>query len=191
MKKRSFILLVFVLILSACASKGLSASLEGKPAQGFQDATNSNTTASELPQSPPDSCPVTRAPEPRFTPPSPFPRYPESGFFWHGTSSLWTAVPVSRTWENLPHDEQGYTQKVFWWNENYFWRSEPQPELTVTGERLDAPTPALHASKATNGFHPTLQSFMLVGVEIPTPGCWQITAEYKGSQLSFVVWVAP
>ena len=32
---------------------------------------------------------------------------------------------------------------------------------------------------------------MLVGVYVPTPGCWEITGDYKGQKLSFVVWVQP
>ena len=30
---------------------------------------------------------------------------------------------------------------------------------------------------------------MLVGIEFPTPGCWQMTAEYRGAVLSLVVWI--
>jgi hypothetical protein len=32
---------------------------------------------------------------------------------------------------------------------------------------------------------------MLVGVEMPTAGCWEITAQYDVDELTFVVWVAP
>jgi hypothetical protein len=32
---------------------------------------------------------------------------------------------------------------------------------------------------------------MLVGVDIPTLGCWEITGQYNGTELSFVVWIAP
>jgi hypothetical protein len=32
-------------------------------------------------------------------------------------------------------------------------------------------------------------SFMLVGVDFPTTGCWQVTGAYKGETVSFVVWV--
>jgi hypothetical protein len=42
---------------------------------------------------------------------------------------------------------------------------------------------------ATNGYHPDLGSFMLGGVEIPAPGCWELTGHYKGYELSFVIWV--
>jgi hypothetical protein len=30
---------------------------------------------------------------------------------------------------------------------------------------------------------------MLTGVYLPAPGCWEITGNYEGTQLSFVVWV--
>jgi hypothetical protein len=30
---------------------------------------------------------------------------------------------------------------------------------------------------------------MLVGVYFPTPGCWEVTGEYKGQKVSFVVWL--
>jgi hypothetical protein len=30
---------------------------------------------------------------------------------------------------------------------------------------------------------------MLTGVYTPTPGCWEITGDYKGQKLSYVVWV--
>jgi len=32
---------------------------------------------------------------------------------------------------------------------------------------------------------------MLAGVYVPTLGCWEITGEYRGEKLSFVVWVQP
>ena len=32
---------------------------------------------------------------------------------------------------------------------------------------------------------------MLTGVYVPAPGCWEITGEYHGNKLSFVVWVEP
>ena len=32
---------------------------------------------------------------------------------------------------------------------------------------------------------------MLTGVYVPAPGCWEITREYDGNKLSFVVWVEP
>jgi hypothetical protein len=80
---------------------------------------------------------------------------------------------------------------VFWWHEGYIWNEEPEPDLIVTGERLDAPAPPLIVSKATNAYASDIGSAMLVSVDFPTLGCWKITGQYKKSELSFVVWVAP
>jgi hypothetical protein len=80
---------------------------------------------------------------------------------------------------------------VFWWRDGYVWTDEPEPDLTVTGERLDAKAPPLRASKATNAYAGDIGSAMLVGVNFPTAGCWKVTGKYKDAELSFVVWVAP
>jgi len=57
--------------------------------------------------------------------------------------------------------------------------------------RVDGPAKALVASSATNAFASDIGSAMLVGVEMPAAGCWEITGHYKEQRLSFVVWVAP
>jgi hypothetical protein len=62
------------------------------------------------------------------------------------------------------------------------------PELKVTGRRLDGFAPPLLTLAATNAF-PGPAGAMLTGVYVPTPGCWQITGDYEGQKLSFVVWV--
>jgi hypothetical protein len=32
---------------------------------------------------------------------------------------------------------------------------------------------------------------MLTGIDIPGVGCWEITGDYEGDKLTFVVWVVP
>jgi len=71
----------------------------------------------------------------------------------------------------------------------YDWSAEPEPALTVTGKRLDGEAPPLVASKATNAYAADIGSAMLVGVDIPTAGCWEITGQYGEQELSFVVQV--
>jgi hypothetical protein len=56
---------------------------------------------------------------------------------------------------------------------------------------LDAEAPPLSVSRATNAFAEDIQSAMLVGVDFPALGCWEITGRYADAQLRFVVWVAP
>ena len=151
--------------------------------------------ASPIDSGPPATCPVRRAPSPPFVPPAPYPAATGPGAFWFGTQKLWTNLPVDGTWKGLPHyrpKDSAFRNKLFWWHEGYDWRAENLPELTVTGRRLDSPAPPLATDKhANNGWtndphHP----FMVAGVFIPTLGCWEITGDYKGDKLSYVVWVA-
>jgi hypothetical protein len=94
-------------------------------------------------------------------------------------------------WRDLPHSRDGYSQKVFWWSEDFHVSANPYPSFTLLIERLDvASPPAVVAEKATNA-STDFGTAMLTGVEIPSPGCWQITGQYNQAELSFVVWVAP
>jgi hypothetical protein len=151
--------------------------------------------ASPQPQSaPPASCPVTVRPAHPFTPPSAY--QADANAFWLGTEKLWTHVTEPGIWQWEPHKPghehqvQPLTAKLFWMSLNYDWRAEPHPELTVTGRRLDGSAPALLVMPAQNAF-PGPGAAMVVGVYVPTPGCWEIAGEYKGEKLSFVVWVEP
>lgn len=152
---------------------------------------------------PSDSCPVTKPPLMAFIPPSPYPTEIPADSFWFGTENLWTSLPMDGTWKGLPiwsaaeqAESEGdsyrptgsaFRNKLVWWHEGYDWRTDDP--LTVTGNRLDAPTPPL-TGHASNGWtddshHP----FMVAGIFIPTLGCWAITGEYKGDRLTFVVLV--
>lgn len=145
-----------------------------------------------IPHDPPASCPITVPQEPPFVAPAPYsPDSPFESNFWYGSRSLWTDLPRDGIWYGLPHNPSGYTQKIFWWHDSYLWKEEPEPKLSVTGERLDAPAPPLLASSATNAYADDIGSAMLVGVDFPTPGCWKITGRYADAELNFVVWVAP
>jgi len=170
-------------VLSGCQLLPETSVAPAAPAQPTTE-TVSNASA--------DTCPVTLPPDPPFTPPSPYPQYaPSAGEFWYGTDSLWTIVPGNGVWAALPHNPEGYTQKVFWWREGYSWEAEPEPQLSVTGRRLDESAPPLNVSRATNAFAADIQSAMLVGVDFPALGCWEILGHYADAELSFVVWVAP
>lgn len=143
----------------------------------------------------PASCPVTAPPAVPFTPPHPYELGNNS--FWLGTEKLWTAVRKSgEVWGWAPrapgheHEVQPLTSKTFWASVDFKYREEYPPELKVTGKRLDGDAPPLLTLQPTNAF-PGPAAAMLVGVYVPTPGCWEITGDYKGQKLSFVVWVQP
>jgi hypothetical protein len=140
----------------------------------------------------PDSCPVTKVADQPFIPPAPYPSVRNA---WIGSAKLWTFVPAESEWEGVVHDTPGesqFSEKLFWWSEGYDWRKENPPELKITGKRLDGPAPPLTAAEHANAGwtndreHP----FMVTLISIPKAGCWQITGQYKGKELSYVVWVS-
>lgn len=190
-------ILILTALLAGCAPKSVAQPDEVKALEN----PTPNTLLEEpievpgqpevVPHDPPANCPVTVPQDPPFTPPVPYDSLGFEGEFWYGSKSLWTAVRENGTWEALPHNPEGYTQKVFWWRDSYVWTEEPEPELTVTAERLDAKAALVQASKATNAYASDIGSAMLVGVDLPTLGCWKITGKYADAELSFVVWVAP
>jgi hypothetical protein len=138
----------------------------------------------------PASCPVTLPPQPQFVPPASYPSTPPGGESWYGTPALWTSLAPNGTWRSLPYTNGAYTQKVFWWRDAYDWRSESGIlQLSVSGVRIDGPAKPLIASTATSASGTDIGSAMLVLIDIPAAGCWEITGQYQGTTLSFVVWV--
>src|SRR6266699_1737621 len=116
-----------------------------------------------------DSCPVTKPPLMAFIPPSPY--------------------PAEQAAEDDSYRPTGpaFRNKLVWWHEGYDWRIDDP--LTVTGKRLDAPAPPLYG-RANNGWtNDSHHPFMVAGIFLPTLGCWQITGDYKGDRLSFIVLV--
>lgn len=144
----------------------------------------------------PASCPVTVPPVDPFTPPARYKLDKNGKAFWLGTEKLWTVLRKSGIWEWAPHapghenEVQPLTEKTFWMSVDFNWRTEYPPKLKVTGRRLDGDAPPLLTMRATNAFIGSAVS-MLTGVYVPTAGCWEITGEYAGEKLSYVVWVQP
>jgi len=132
-------------------------------------------------------CLITQPPQPPFIPPPPWPAQPpDSDEFWFGDADLWTALPISGTWRQLALGE-----KFWWWSEEFDVHEDATPDLVVTARRLDGNAPVLQVSEATNGYHESFNWAMLIGVILPSPGCWEFTGQYKGHQLSFVLWLPP
>jgi hypothetical protein len=156
--------------------------------------TASLENPASVPHDPPASCPVTHAPDVSFIAPDPYPPKPPERYanqFWYGTPELWTMLGKDATWSDLPHDRYGYSQKIFWWSQDFHRDTNPNPALAITIERLDVPSiPRLVSREATNA-SADFGTAMLTGVDIPAPGCGKITGQYQDAELSFVVWVAP
>ena len=141
----------------------------------------------------PASCPLTLSPAVPFTPPGEHEMGKSDNSFWLGTEMLWTALRKSGTvWGSRPGGpgEPYLTAKIFWGSVDFDYHREEDYSLKVTGRRLDGDAPPLVVEKVTNAlFVP--HAAMLTGVYVPTPGCWEITGDYKGQKLSFVVWLYP
>jgi len=129
------------------------------------------------------SCPATQSPLQPFVPPLLYPRDLDARRFWIGTNKLWTDLPFDGVWRGSGH-------KIFWWRQDYDWRKEIPPQFTVRGRRLDGAAHFLEPVRGNAGWtndanHP----FMVVAFDLPTDGCWEITGDYGGDRLSFVVLV--
>ena len=136
------------------------------------------------------ACALTR-PNPPFVPPEPFMSKPPAyyGSAWFGRADLWTMLSFGgEDWHDLPHTPEGLTQKTFWWSANWPFRKELEPAITVVGRRLDGPGQFSAGDPGTNATA-DFGTAMLVGVDVPTAGCWEITATYRGAELSYVVGV--
>lgn len=135
-------------------------------------------------------CTITR-PGPAFTPPTPYLASPPMAYdsVWYGDAHLWTMLDIGgETWGPwLFGTPPGLPQKTFWWSADWHpdQTGEWEPAITVTGRRLDGPGtftfgPGTNASA-------DFGTAMLVGIDIPSYGCWKLTAEYRKATLSYVV----
>jgi hypothetical protein len=116
-------------------------------------------------------------------PPDPWPATPpDEDSFWFGDRGLWTALPKDGSWAALADGE-----KFWWWSEEFDVTEDETPDLEVTARRLDEDVPTYQVSDTTNGYHPSFHWAMLVGVELPSPGCWEITGQYNDHELTFVL----
>lgn len=138
-----------------------------------------------------DICPVTR-PDPPFVPSAGYPATPlitDRG--WYGSASLWTWIREDgEDWTGLPQTPTGLPQKTFWWSADWLPGAEPEPAITVSVRRLDQ-TGAVTFGPGTNASAGDIGTAMLVGIDLPGPGCWEIGARYRSAELSYVVWVGP
>ena len=142
-----------------------------------------------------DTCPVTLPGDEPFTPADALPDGPPDLYdsVWYGTPELWTMLNhEGESWDALPVAADGtLTQKTFWWREGFNQIDSPQQDITVTLDDLGGLAPGVEfGNQGTGGFRPDIGHFMLVGIDIPGPGCWRITAEHRGVSLSYVAWVS-
>jgi hypothetical protein len=136
-----------------------------------------------------DTCTVTTAPEPAFIPPVGYAPAASEDAFWYGSNSLWTII-VPHKWRAGGNDGA----KLVYWREGYNWREDHgSPYLFVVAHRIDTNAPLVWSDGASgvrlsNDDTPGGMS-MMTGIDIPTPGCWEISAHYQTQTLTYTVLV--
>lgn len=175
------------LMISACAA---SASEQG-------DVLTPGLTPGLTPSPSPglNSCTVTVPPRPGLVPPEPYPSEPPFGQVWYETPGLWTNLdPNGQVWGDLPFETDGsVSNKTMWWSETFSTAEgedfSGNADITVTAERLDGSAPTVVEGPGARSFNRDIGNFMLVGLELPEPGCWKVTAAYQGAELAYVLQV--
>ena len=139
-------------------------------------------------------CLTTLAANPPFVPPAPYPSVAPKSTFWFGSDDLWTTLEFDGKWTAYAKGENGwvYQNKLVFWQRGFDWLKETEPKLIVTGKRLDGDAPTIAVAHANAVFIPSREAAgIMTLISVPKTGCWEITAHYKGHDLSFVVSVDP
>jgi hypothetical protein len=115
------------------------------------------------------------------------------GTGWYGSDALAVLLRSDGKWTSTRPD-RNYGDKLWFWRRGYDAWTEIRPDLVLAGVKLDGGDAAqrVHINNATNATTESRSwSRMLVGMEFPSAGCWQITAIYKYIEithdLTFVV----
>lgn len=194
MKTRALAIIAsLLLLLTACGEVGTQTAADSTEAEKVKETKEK--VAEKKTSVWPKSCPVTVPGKDAFIPASEAPDGPLSVYeaVWYGTPDLWTMLdPNGLVWRDLPVGADGaLTQKTLWWSEHL--SSESSAEITLSAEHLDGSAPTVEVSgpggASSSPSSPSFGSFMVVGFELPQPGCWKITTEYQGATLSYIVWV--
>ena len=108
--------------------------------------------------------------------------------FSYGSDVLAVKLYVDGWWRGFGA-ERNYRGRTWWSSEGYNGLADPVPPLSVSGRRLDAHSePAV--TFVTNATDADYRSWaMIVMIEFPSAGCWELTGEYGGQTLTYVVLV--
>jgi hypothetical protein len=140
----------------------------------------------------PNTCPVTVPQQPGLVPPAPYPPEPPFDDVWYGTPKLWTILePHGAVSGGRAEPDGSVSDKTLWWSENFSTAEGEdftgKSDITVTAAHLDGSAPTVVVEGGVPSFSRGIGNFMLVGLELPESGCWEITASYQGAELTFVL----
>jgi hypothetical protein len=161
-------------LFSVCASSQQRGDQEKPGSDGSDNVARSTST-----------CPITKPSDSSFVPPMPYPAEAPSGGFFFGTPKLWALLWSD--WQRATNSGN----KTIWWSEGYNGKTDPQPKLVITGQRLNTHEQPVVVTDHGNGawIEGKPYYFITAGVPLPGAGCWQITAHLYGAELQFVIWL--
>jgi hypothetical protein len=178
---------VVISLVTACADP--SSSSIG-PAGSGESAAPSPTSRDV------EDCPVTVPPQPGFVPPEPYPSEPSTDGAWYGSAELWTIVDSSgAVWTGLPVGKGPHAigDKTLWFSEKFSTAKgedfSGNADITITAVHRGGSGRKVIEEGGVPSFNRYIKNFMLVGLGVPEPGCWEVTASYQGAELSYVMLV--
>ena len=133
----------------------------------------------------PFDCPVTT---PDDLPNPAVPMGDSTSHAWYGSNLLAAKIPRNGIWTGMGRSAN-YRDKFWWWREGYSAHEETEPNLEISILRLDGPDQQFRIQGATNafGYNEDWHS-MLIGMEFPSEGCWEIRGRYnEREELTIVV----
>jgi len=104
---------------------------------------------------------------------------------WYGSESLAVILPKDGTW-GVTGATARIAVKLFVWSLGYEAGMERALDVGIRS-LSGGPNDAIVKDVANATAESLGGSTMLVGIDFPSPGCWEVTLEYHGQVLSFVV----
>ena len=131
----------------------------------------------------PQSCPVTNPTALKAD--VPFEPDQSSGRVWYGSDALAVLLPADGRWMGLGPGLR-YGDKLWMWRRGYDAKAEPKPNLVIDAHPFGMSAPHVRIENATSAYRENWNR-MLVSLEFPMAGCWEVTAIYEGRALKFVL----
>jgi hypothetical protein len=136
-----------------------------------------------------ETCPITLAEYMPVAATGALPVNSNSSHAWYGGEALAALIPKNGIWTGMG-PEKDFGDKFWWWRLGYDAKVEPVPDLEITARRLDGSAASIRVSNATSGYSSNrnvIWNSMLVGMEFPTSGCWEVTGTYNAVETLILV----
>ena len=104
---------------------------------------------------------------------------------WFGTKDMAVILPEDGVW---PTTVPGHSisVKLFWFIDGF--ESGQEGEFVGSIRRLDEGKNDAVISEPTNAGGPSLGAWtVLTGIDFPSAGCWEVSGQFRGRVLTFVV----